>query len=83
PKFYTTDAQGKFTFTVSQAELGGQATKYPLSVKLFGTNSQGVEISSSPIALTELKVVSQTETKLEVSANNVLMANNEIMVNTT
>ena len=83
PKFYTTDAQGKFTFTVSQAELGGQATKYPLSVKLFGTNSHGVEISSSPIALTELKVVSQTETKLEVRANNVLMANNEILVNTT
>ncbi|BFM99842.1 hypothetical protein MOXK02_14010 [Moraxella sp. K02] len=83
PKFVTTDAQGKFTFTVSQAELGGQATKYPLSVKLFGTNSQGVEISSSPIALTELKVVSQTETKLEVRANNVLMANNEILVNTT
>ncbi|MFC0170906.1 hypothetical protein ACFFKC_22840, partial [Pseudoduganella danionis] len=83
PKFVTTDAQGKFTFTVAQAELGGQATKYPLSVKLFGTNSQGVEISSSPIALTELKVVSQTETKLEVRANNVLMANNEILVNTT
>ena len=82
PKFVPTDAQGKFIFTAVQAELG-QAANYPLSVRLFGNNAQGVEISSSPIALTELKVVSQTETKLEVRANNVLMANNEILVNTT
>ena len=82
PKFVSTDAQGKFTFTAAQAELG-QAANYPLSVRLFGNNAQGVEISSSPIALTELKTVSQTETKLEVRANNVLMANNEILVNTT
>ena len=82
PKFVNTDAQGKFTFTASQADIG-QAANYPLSVRLFGTNTQGVEISSSPIALTELKPVSQTETKLEVRSNNVLMANNEILVNTT
>lgn len=82
PKFVPTDAQGKFTFTAAQADLG-QAANYPLSVRLFGNNAQGVEISSSPIALTELKTVSQTETKLEVRANNVLMANNEILVNTT
>lgn len=82
PKFVSTDAQGKFTFTAAQADLG-QAANYPLSVRLFGNNAQGVEISSSPIALTELKTISQTETKLEVRANNVLMANNEILVNTT
>lgn len=83
PKFVTTDVQGKFTFTVSQAELG-QATKYPLSLKLFGNNTQGVEISSSPISLTELSSANQTETKLELS-NSVgqIATSKEILVNTT
>ncbi|MBL7667850.1 hypothetical protein I6I86_07820 [Moraxella osloensis] len=83
PKFVPTDAKGKFTFTVSQAELG-QATKYPLSVKLFGTNSQGVEISSSPITLTDLTSTSLTETSLILVDQNGKKADNrEILVNTT
>lgn len=83
PKFVTTDAQGKFTFTVSQAELG-QATKYPLSVILFGNNTQGVEISSSPISLTELSSANQTETKLELrNSAGQIATSKEVFVNTT
>nr|WP_309575151.1 Ig-like domain-containing protein [Moraxella osloensis] len=83
PKFVTTDVQGKFTFTVSQAELG-QAIKYPLSLRLFGNNTQGVEISSSPISLTELSSANQTETKLELRKNTgEIASSNEILVNST
>ena len=83
PKFVTTDAQGKFTFTVSQAELG-QATKYPLSVILFGNNTQGLEISSSRISFTELSSANQTETKLELrNSAGQIATSKEVFVNTT
>ena len=83
PKFVTTDAQGKFTYTVSQAELG-QATKYPLSVILFGNNTQGLEISSSRISFTELSSANQTETKLELrNSAGQIATSKEVFVNTT